>query len=91
MPSANRARAVFDTGKTASYHVTTIANCSQSSKNSALFKLIINRAGANPPKRYDFEAENPKLAGTMLYSVLSRGFPLLSSVLRTSSGYCGKH
>lgn len=67
MPSANKARAVFDNGKTASYHVTTIANCSQSSKNSALFKLILNRAGANPPKRYDFEAENPKLAGMILF------------------------
>ena len=62
MPSTNKAKAVFDHGgKTASYHIKSIADCQQSQKSSALFKLVLNRASGN--KRYDFEAESPKLAG----------------------------
>lgn len=62
-----KAKAVFDSGKTASYHISTVANCSQSSKNSSLFKLIFARAATNSRKRYDFEAENPKIAGALFY------------------------
>ena len=61
MPSTNKARVVFDSGKTSSYHIKSIADCQQSGKTSSIFKLILNRAAGN--KRYDFEAENPKLAG----------------------------
>lgn len=62
MPSTNKAKAVFDHGgKTSSYHIKSIADCQQSQKSSALFKLVLNRASGN--KRYDFEAESPKLAG----------------------------
>jgi len=61
MPSANKARAVFDNGKTSSYHIKSIADCQQSAKTSSIFKLILNRGAGN--KRYDFEAESPRLAG----------------------------
>ncbi|KAG6845862.1 hypothetical protein H0H87_002553 [Tephrocybe sp. NHM501043] len=61
MPSANKAmKVVFDSGKTSSYHIKSIADCQQSTKASSAFKLVLNRGGAN--KRYDFEAESPKLA-----------------------------
>ena len=58
MPS-NRAKAVFDTAKTSSYHISSIAQCKQSTKMTSVFKLVL--AG---DKRYDFEAESPKHAGT---------------------------
>lgn len=62
MPS-NRAKAVFDNAKTSSYHINSIAQCKQSMKMTSVFKFVLNsRAGGI--KRYDFEAENPKLAGT---------------------------
>ena len=61
MPSSNKAKAVFDTGKTSSYHIKSITDCQQSEKTSSVFKLVLNRGGAN--KRYDFEAESPRHAG----------------------------
>ena len=61
MPS-NRAKAVFDNAKTSSYHINSIAHCKQSTKMASVFKLVLNgRGGGN--KRYDFEAESPKIAG----------------------------
>jgi hypothetical protein len=61
MPS-NRAKAVFDTAKTSSYHISSISQCKQSTKMTSVFKFVLNgRAG---DKRYDFEAESPKHAGT---------------------------
>ncbi|KAF6757784.1 stress-activated map kinase interacting protein 1-domain-containing protein [Ephemerocybe angulata] len=68
MPSANKAKAVFDHGKTASYHIKSIADCQQSQKSSA-FKLVLNRASGN--KRYDFEAESPKLAAELVHTIRS--------------------
>jgi len=65
MPSANRARAVFDSGKTSSYHIKSIADCQQSAKTSSIFKIILNRGAGN--KRYDFEAESPKMAGELCH------------------------
>lgn len=63
MPSTTRAmKAVFDSGKTSSYHVKSIADVQQSAKTSSVFKLLLSRGGSN--KRYDFEAESPRLAGT---------------------------
>lgn len=63
MPS-NRAKAVFDTAKTTSYHISSISQCKQSTKMTSVFKFVLNgRAG---DKRYDFEAESPKHAGTCL-------------------------
>lgn len=62
MPSTNKAKAVFDNPKTTSYHIGSIADCQQSTKTSSIFKLVfLKRAGGH--KRYDFEAESPKLAG----------------------------
>ncbi|KJA14847.1 hypothetical protein HYPSUDRAFT_208357 [Hypholoma sublateritium FD-334 SS-4] len=67
MPSTNKARVVFDSGKTSSYHIKSIADCQQSGKTSSIFKLILNRAAGN--KRYDFEAESPKLAAEIVQTV----------------------
>ena len=74
MPSSNRARGVFDSGKTVSFHIKSVASCTQSAKHSASFKLIVKRDGGE--KRYDFEAENAKLAGkrNFLLSFYSRGY-----------------
>ncbi|KAH0587039.1 hypothetical protein H2248_005860 [Termitomyces sp. 'cryptogamus'] len=71
MPSStNKAmKVVFDSGKTSSYHIKSIADCSQSAKTSSMFKLVLNRGGTN--KRYDFEAESPKLAGEIVQTIKS--------------------
>ncbi|KAG6849750.1 hypothetical protein H0H93_005548 [Arthromyces matolae] len=66
-PTYKAAKAVFDTGKTSSYHIKSIADCQQSAKTSSVFKLVLNRAGTN--KRYDFEAESPKLAGEIVQTI----------------------
>ncbi|KAJ7594662.1 stress-activated map kinase interacting protein 1-domain-containing protein [Mycena floridula] len=63
MPS-NKAKAVFESGKTWSYHIKSIISCQQSSKTSPTFRLILNRAGHN--KRYDFDAESPKMAAEIV-------------------------
>ncbi|KAH7882448.1 stress-activated map kinase interacting protein 1-domain-containing protein [Phlebopus sp. FC_14] len=61
MPSANKAKAVFDSGKTLSFHIKSVVVCQQSQKSSTLFKIVVQRDSRN--KRYDFEADTPKLAG----------------------------
>jgi hypothetical protein len=61
MPSSNKARAVFDSGKTTSFHIKSVVACQQSSKSSSIFKLVVQHDNRN--KRYDFEAESSKLAG----------------------------
>lgn len=63
MPSANKARGVFDSGKTVLYNIKSVVSCSQSSKASSSFKLIVKRDGGD--KRYDFEAESSRLAGEL--------------------------
>ncbi|KIY70575.1 hypothetical protein CYLTODRAFT_487987 [Cylindrobasidium torrendii FP15055 ss-10] len=69
MPSTNKGKAaVFDTGKTYSYHIKSIADCQQSTKSSSVFKLVLNR-GSGGTKRYDFEADSPKLAGEIVQTV----------------------
>jgi hypothetical protein len=61
LPSASKARAVFEIARTMSYHIRSVAAVQQTAKASATFKLIVQRnEGA---KRYEFEAENPRLAG----------------------------
>ena len=62
MPSANKAKGVFDSGKTYSYHIKSVVTCLQSSKTSASFKLVFRRDGGD--KSYDFEAESVKAAST---------------------------
>ncbi len=66
MPSTNKAKAVFDNGKTYSYHIKSIADCQQSTKSSNIFKLVLTGN-----KRYDFEAESPKLAGEIVQTIRS--------------------
>ena len=61
MPSTNKAKAVFDSGKTSSYHIKSIADCQQSATTPSIFKFILTRGAKS--KRYDFEAESPKYAG----------------------------
>ncbi|KXN81704.1 Stress-activated map kinase-interacting protein 1 [Leucoagaricus sp. SymC.cos] len=68
MPSSNKAKNVFDSGRTSSYHIKTIADCQQSSKSSSTFKLVLTRSGGTA-KRYDFEAENPKLASEIVQTI----------------------
>lgn len=67
MPS-NKAKAVFDSGKTWSYHIKSI-DCQQTTKLSSTFRLLLNRAGGL--KRYEFEAESPKLAHELVQNVKS--------------------
>lgn len=62
MPQANKAKNVFESGKTASYDIKSIIAVQHSGKNSTTFKLIVPR-DAERNKRYEFEAESPKLAG----------------------------
>ncbi|KAJ3918263.1 stress-activated map kinase interacting protein 1-domain-containing protein [Lentinula edodes] len=70
MPSTNKAaKAVFDSGRTISYHIKTIVDCQQSSKTPLNFKLVYSRAGGD--KRYLFEAETPKLANEIVQTVKS--------------------
>ena len=65
MPSTNKAKAVFDSGKTSSYHIKSIADCQQSATTPSIFKLILTRGAKS--KRYDFEAESPKYAGGLSF------------------------
>lgn len=62
MPQANKAKNVFESGKTVSYDIKSIVAVQQSGKNSSTFKLIVPR-DAERNKRYEFDAESPKLAG----------------------------
>ena len=64
MPTASKAKNVFENGKTTSYHIKSIASCQQSAKSSAL-KLILARGPTN--KRGDFEADGTKIAGSFLF------------------------
>jgi target of rapamycin complex 2 subunit MAPKAP1 len=73
MPSGKRA--VFDSGRTISFHIKAVIACQQSSKSSATFKLEIQRDTGNP-KRYDFEAESPKLARMSISPLRLSGFDL---------------
>ncbi|KAJ7138493.1 stress-activated map kinase interacting protein 1-domain-containing protein [Mycena crocata] len=68
LPTANKAgKAVFDSGKHVSYHIRSIADCQQSTKSSAIFKLVLGRAGGK--KRYDYEAESAKHAGEIVAQI----------------------
>ncbi|EIM82166.1 uncharacterized protein STEHIDRAFT_65385 [Stereum hirsutum FP-91666 SS1] len=64
MPSSNKAKAVFDSGKTSSYHINSIVACQQSAKSSSSFRFTVHRDGGN--KRYEFEADNAKTANEIV-------------------------
>ncbi|KAI0674134.1 SIN1-domain-containing protein [Trametes maxima] len=68
IPTVTKAKHVFDSGKTSSYHLKSVVTCSQSSKNSSTFKLIVH-SGAERSKRYEFEAESPKLAAEIVSTI----------------------
>ncbi|KAJ6500564.1 stress-activated map kinase interacting protein 1-domain-containing protein [Mycena sanguinolenta] len=71
LPTANKAtKAVFDSGKHVSYHIRSIADCQQSTKSSAIFKLLIGR-GSGGKKRYDYEAETAKHAGEIVAQIIA--------------------
>ncbi len=65
MPQANKAKNVFESGKTTSFEIISVVAVQQSGKNSSTFKLVVKR-DLDRKKRYDFEAESPKLAGECL-------------------------
>ena len=58
---------MFETGRTSSYHVRSVVACRQTAENSSSFKLVVHRDGGT--KRYDFEAENPKIATEIVQNV----------------------
>jgi hypothetical protein len=64
MPTANKAaKAVFDNGKTSSYHINSLFSCQSGKTPSSAFRIVVHRgAGDGAHKRYEFEAENPKIA-----------------------------
>ncbi|EPQ53477.1 SIN1-domain-containing protein [Gloeophyllum trabeum ATCC 11539] len=66
MPSAHKAKAVFESGKTASYKIDSVIKCKQSSKSSS-FKFVVHQDGR--VKRYDFEAESPKAAAEIVKTI----------------------
>ncbi|KAL5530052.1 AVO1 [Sanghuangporus sanghuang] len=81
MPSANKARVVFDSGKTVSYHIKSVVNCSQSARASATFKITFRRDGGD--KRYDFEAESAKQATEIVSTI--RGMRLKGGLERSGT------
>ena len=60
---------MFENGRTSSFHIRSVAACQQSAKSSSSFKLVVQRDGGT--KRYDFEAENPKVASEIVRNVKS--------------------
>ncbi len=57
----NKAKLMFDPGRTTSFHVKSVTDVVHLTKTSPIFKLFLIRGSGN--KRYDYEAESPKLAG----------------------------
>ncbi|KAK7031268.1 Component of a membrane-bound complex containing the Tor2p kinase [Paramarasmius palmivorus] len=69
--SSNKAaKAMFDNGRTTSFHIKSISECQQSTKSPYTFKLVLNRASGD--KRYYFEAETPKVKSSQRFEVRSR-------------------
>jgi hypothetical protein len=69
MPTTNKgAKAVFDSGKTSSYHINSVVSCQSGKSSSSAFRIVVHRDGGN--KRYEFEAESAKLASAFSYRSL---------------------
>jgi target of rapamycin complex 2 subunit MAPKAP1 len=67
MPTANKAaKAVFDSGKTSSYHINSVVSCQSAKSSSSAFRIVVHRDGGN--KRYEFEAESAKLASAFTFT-----------------------
>ncbi|KAF9239245.1 stress-activated map kinase interacting protein 1-domain-containing protein [Melanogaster broomeanus] len=69
MPSAHKAKAVFDSGKTALISYKEYCGMPTVAKTSTLFKVVVQRDSRN--KRYDFEADTPKLAAEIVQAIKS--------------------
>ena len=69
MPTANKAaKAVFDNGKTSSYHINSLFSCQSGKTPSSAFRIVVHRySGDGAHKRYEFEAENPKVASALFW------------------------
>jgi len=76
MPSESRA--FFDSMKTTSFHITLVASCKLTGRAGG-FKINVWREGGQ--KRYEFDAENGKQAGTFL-KTLHNTFPILEICCR---------
>ena len=72
MPTANKAaKAVFDNGKTSSYHINSLFSCQSGKTPSSAFRIVVHRgSGDGAHKRYEFEAENPKVASACRFFLL---------------------
>jgi hypothetical protein len=82
MPTTNKAaKAVFDSGKTSSYHIDSLVSCQQSGKSSSAFRMVMLRDGGN--KRYEFEAESAKLASAFSSFL----FPSITSIALRLTGW----
>ncbi|KAH9991561.1 stress-activated map kinase interacting protein 1-domain-containing protein [Russula vinacea] len=83
MPTTNKAaKAVFDSGKTSSYHIHSVVSC-QSGKSSSALRILVHRDGGN--KRYEFEAESAKLANEIVQTIKG-----LKSALERTGSVTGK-
>lgn len=81
MPTANKAaKTVFDNGKTSSYHINSFFSCQTGKTPSSAFRFVVRR-GDGGHKRYEFEAENPKLANEIVQTMKG----LKSALERTGS------
>ncbi|KAH8998175.1 stress-activated map kinase interacting protein 1-domain-containing protein [Lactarius akahatsu] len=85
MPTANKAaKAVFDNGKTSSYHINSFFSCQTGKTPSSAFRFVVRR-GDGGHKRYEFEAENPKLANEIVQTIKG-----LKSALERTGSITGK-
>ncbi|KAH9958015.1 stress-activated map kinase interacting protein 1-domain-containing protein [Russula dissimulans] len=84
MPTANKAaKAVFDSGKTSSYHINSVVSCQSAKSSSSAFRIVVHRDGGN--KRYEFEAESAKLANEIVQTIKG-----LKSALERTGSISGK-
>ncbi|KAI0000629.1 stress-activated map kinase interacting protein 1-domain-containing protein [Russula compacta] len=84
MPTANKAaKAVFDNGKTSSYHIDSVVSCQSGKSSSSAFRIVVHRDGGN--KRYEFEAESAKLANEIVQTIKG-----LKSALERTGSISGK-
>jgi len=83
MPRTNKAaKAVFDNGKTSSYHINSLFSCQSGKTPSSAFRIVVHRcSGDGAHKRYEFEADNPKLANEIVQTIKA----LKSGLERTGS------
>ncbi|VDC07496.1 unnamed protein product [Peniophora sp. CBMAI 1063] len=71
MPS-NKAKAVFESGKTSSHHIKSVVAAQQSHKDSSTFRIVVHRLRENGGnKRYDFEASSAADAAEIVQTIKS--------------------